>query len=400
VTGNAVVAQGGGPTAVINASLYGVADQLARDLPASARLLGACGGIAGVLAEHWIDLRRPDAGLWQAIRLSPGAALGSCRKMLSAGEAGQAVETLRRLDVRYFFYIGGNDSMDTALKISQAASAMGYELISAGIPKTVDNDLPVTDHCPGFGSAARYFSQSAVDLGMDIGSLPTPVCVLETIGRNTGWLVAATMAARAEPGDAPHLIYVPEVPLTADRFLADVDDAYQRLGWVVAAVSEGVRDEVGRGWGEQGGGAADGFGHAMPGDVAAALAGLVTARLGLRARGEKPGLCGRSSGVLSSGVDRDEAEAVARFAAAHAAAGHSGFMAAIVREPAGPYAVRYEAAALSSVANVERKLPLEYLTPAQNDIAEPYRAYVEPLMGGPLCRYAHLKPKAAKRSIA
>lgn len=398
MTIRAIVAQGGGPTAVINASLYGVADQLTRELASSAVVLGACGGIEGVLAEKWIDLRRPDAELWQRVRLSPGAALGSCRKKLNNGEAARAVETLRRLDVRYFFYIGGNDSMDTALKMSQAAAATGYEMFVAGIPKTIDNDLPHTDHCPGFGSAARYFAQSAVDLGMDIRTLPTPVSILEVMGRNAGWLTAATMAARENEEDAPHLIYVPEVPLSPERFLAGVEEAYRRRGWVVVAVSEGVRDESGRAWGERLGAAKDDFGHALPGDVAASLAALVTSRLRLRARSEKPGLCGRSSSVLASEVDRAEAEAVARFAVSRAVAGHSGFMAAIVREQSRPYSVRYEAVPLELVANTERKLPLEYITPERNNIVPSYRAYVEPLMGGPLRRYAQLESDAALRS--
>jgi ATP-dependent phosphofructokinase / diphosphate-dependent phosphofructokinase len=390
LSGNAVIAQGGGPTAVINASLFGVADESRLLLPRSARLLGARGGISGVLGERWLDLRQPDPDRWRQIRVAPGAALGSCRKQLSPEEAARAVEILRSLDVRYFFYIGGNDSMDTALRMGRAAAGLGYELFVAGIPKTVDNDLPHTDHCPGFGSAARYFAQSAVDLGADIRALPTPICVFEVIGRNAGWLAAATMAARESPDDAPHLIYVPEVRLPAERFLADIEAAHRRRGWVVAAVSEGVVDENGRGWGMQTGRASDGFGHPLPGDVAASLAALVTQRLGLRARSEKPGLCGRASALLASPVDRAEAEAVARFAVSNAVSGNSGFMAAIRRELSGRYAVSYQAVPLDSVANVERKLPLEYLTPDQNDVAPSYRDYVEPLLGGPLLRYARL----------
>lgn len=395
---NAVIAQGGGPTAVINASLFGAVAQLVGLLPASVNIYGARGGILGVLEERWFDLRRPDGGHWQRLREAPGAALGSCRKLLSREEAARAVEVLRRIGARYFFYIGGNDSMDTALKMTEAATAMGYELFVAGIPKTIDNDLPHTDHCPGFGSAARFFAQSAVDLGMDIRALPTPVSLLEVMGRNAGWLTAATMAARESADDAPHLIHVPEAPLSSERFLADVEAAYQRRGWVVAAVSEGLRDEAGRGWGERAGAAADGFGHALPGDVAAALAALVTAELRLRTRSEKPGLCGRASALQASDVDREEAEAVARFAASEAVAGRSGFMAAIAREPSHAYSVHYEAVPLSWVANVERKLPLEYVTSEQNDIAASYRDYLEPLLGGPLRRYARLEAETFVRN--
>ncbi|MFB3826347.1 MAG: diphosphate--fructose-6-phosphate 1-phosphotransferase [Bryobacteraceae bacterium] len=387
--GHAVIAQGGGPTAVINASLYGAVAELAAALPPSSRILGAEGGVAGVFRKQWIDLRAPSATAWEGVRMAPGAALGSCRKMLNAEEAAAAVEIFRSLDVRRFFYIGGNDSMDTALKIGRAASAAGYELFLAGIPKTIDNDLPCTDHCPGFGSAARYFAQSVIDLGMDIRALPTPVSILEVLGRNAGWLAAATCLAREKRGDAPHLIYVPEAPLSRERFLKDVEAAYKELGWVVAAVSEGVVDEKGHDWAAARGNAVDGFGHALPGDVAASLAAVVRSELGIRARSEKPGLCGRSSALLASTVDREEAEAVGRFAARSVCEGRSGFMAAILRESNEPYRVNYSAAPLEEVANVERKLPAEFIAAA--DIKDAYRAYAAPLIGGPLTRYAALR---------
>ena len=386
-----VIAQGGGPTAVINASLYGIVSEACARLGESAKIWGARGGIAGVLASRWLDLRQPGRQLWEGIRVSPGSALGSCRKMLTSEEAEQAVRILRENEVRYFFYIGGNDSMDTALKMTQAARSLGYELHVAGIPKTIDNDLPLTDHCPGFGSAARYIAQSAVDLGVDIRSLPTPVSVLEVMGRNAGWLTAATLLARKDPDDAPHLIYVPEVPLPAAQFLRDVKAVYDRQGWVVAAVSEGVKDEAGRSWGAVRGEAAiDGFGHALPGDVATTLAGLVTRELGLRARSEKPGLCGRASGLLASAVDRQEAEEVGRFGFAHTGEGNTGFMVTIRRERDDPYTAGYGAAPLEDVANVERPLPLDYLTAERNGIEAKYLAYVAPLAGEPLLRYARL----------
>jgi 6-phosphofructokinase 1 len=386
--GNAMIAQAGGPTTVINSSLWGAFSELISQLSPQSKVLGARRGINGVLSDQYVDLRSPNAESWAQIRRSPGAALGSCRKQLTADEAAQAVEHLRKLDVRYFFYIGGNDSMDTALKMSKAAAVLGFELFVAGIPKTVDNDLPCTDHCPGFGSAARYFAQSTIDLGIDIRTLPTPVSILEVMGRNAGWLAAATIVARQSPDDAPHIICVPEVPLNCAQFLSDVDAAYRRYGWVVAAVSEGVRDEQGQDWDQYGSEAADDFGHAMPGGVAAALARLVTARLKLRARYEKPGLCGRASALLASEVDRQEAEAVARFAVLRAINGAGGFMAAIVREDAASYAVHYDTVPLENVANVERKLPTEFIL--KNDIAVSFRPYVEPLVGGPLQIHASL----------
>ena len=390
-SGNVVIAQGGGPTPVINASLYGIVREATRKLSASSKIWGARGGIVGVLQGRWLDLREPSERLWKSIAKSPGAALGSCRKMLSAQEATEAVRVLQREDVRYFLYIGGNDSMDTALKMHQAASALHYEMTCCGIPKTIDNDLPCTDHCPGFGSAARFIAQSAVDLGADIRALPTPVSILEVMGRDAGWLTAATLLARQDPDDAPHLIYVPERPLVRESFLRDVQKVYDRQGWVVVAVSEGVKDEKGESWGAaRSEKTVDGFGHKLPGDVATRLAGLITAELGLRARSEKPGLLGRSCALMASSVDRREAWEVGKFGFSWASKGNSGFMVSICREDRAAYSVVYKAVPLSAVANLTRSFPLEYLADDGNDIQEGYRAYVEPLIGGPLLCYPRL----------
>lgn len=391
--GNVVIAQGGGPTAVINASLFGLVKAATQGLKRSGKVWGARGGIVGVQKHSWIDLRMPSNTLWKQIMLSPGAALGSCRKMLNLEEAIEAVHILCKNDVRYFFHIGGNDSMDTALKMSDAASALNYEMACCGIPKTIDNDLSGTDHCPGFGSAARYIAQSTVDLGMDIRALPTPVSILEVMGRNAGWLTASTLIARRDPDDAPHLIYVPEVPLSRTNFLGDVQRVYEKYGWVVVTVSEGVKDENGASWGTDHRKKTDGFGHPLPGDVAAELAALVNAELGLRARSEKPGLLGRSSALMVSAADRLEAEGVAIFGASWAMKGNTSFMASIQRRRTRKYAVEYGAVPLMSVANVTRLLPAEYISSDRNDITEGYRTYVEPLIGGPLLRYARLESK-------
>lgn len=390
---NVVVAQGGGPTAVINASLYGVVREATRELGVGCTIWGARNGITGVLEDHWIDLTKVSGQCWRKIAESPGSALGSCRKMLSPEEAVQAVRALRDKDVRHFFYIGGNDSMDTALKMNQAALELHYEMTCCGIPKTIDNDLPRTDHCPGFGSAARYIAQSTADLGMDIRSLPTPVSILEVMGRDAGWLTASTLLARKNPDDAPHLIYVPEIPVAREKFLNDVQSVYDRLGWVVAAVSEGVSDEAGESWGgRRNEKTTDSFGHRLPGDVAATLASMVTSELGLRARSEKPGLLGRSSALMVSSTDRREAEEVGAFGSSWAMKGNTGFMACIERQPGAAYGVTYVTVSLESVANQTRLLPLNYVTDSQNDIKEEYRTYAEPLIGGPLAQYACLDP--------
>jgi 6-phosphofructokinase len=391
LTGNVVVAQGGGPTAVINASLFGIVREAIRKLDSSSKIWGARKGITGVLQDQLTNLRNVSGQVWRQVVGSPGAALGSCRKMLSASEAGEAVRALRKKDVRYFFYIGGNDSMDTVQKMNQAATDLRYEMVCCGIPKTIDNDLPGTDHCPGFGSAARYIAQSVLDLGMDVRSLPTPVSIIEVMGRTAGWLTAATVLARNGSGSAPHLIYVPELPLERQRFLDDVQKVYHRFGWVVVAVSEGMHDDAGKGWGARHDvRAIDGFGHPLPGDVAATLASLVTAELGLRARGDKPGLLGRASTLLVSVTDRREAEEVAAFGFSWAAGGNTGFMASIERQPGSDYEVTYSAVPLETVANRTRLLPPDYIAGSGNDINKEYRAYVEPLIGGPLTRYASL----------
>jgi len=374
---------------VINASLYGIVSEAIRALGRRDKIWGARGGIVGVLTESWLDLRTPSAKLWKEIFSSPGAALGSCRKMLSSEEAQQAVRILRNKDVRYFFHIGGNDSMDTALKMTDAASSLDYDIACCGIPKTIDNDLASTDHCPGFGSAARYIAQSAIDLGMDIRTLPTPVSILEVMGRNAGWLTAATLLARDMEGDAPHLIYVPEVPLVRADFLRDVQRTYEAQGWVVVAVSEGVKDEHGNSWGTDHRKRTDGFGHPLPGDVAAELAALVNSELGLRARSEKPGILSRCSGLMASPVDRLEAEAVGQFGYKWASKGNSAFMVSICRKESRKYATDYRAVPLKAVANVTRQLPAKYLS-GGSDITEAYRSYVSPLIGGPLRRYAVL----------
>jgi len=395
--GNVVIAQGGGPTAVINASLYGIVRKSTRKLSASSKIWGARGGIEGVLKGRWLDLRAPSERLWKRIVDSPGAALGSCRKMLTPQEAMEAVRVLQKQGVRYFFYIGGNDSMDTALKMHQAASASHYEMTCCGIPKTIDNDLPCTDHCPGFGSAARFIAQSAVDLGMDVRALPTPVSILEVMGRDAGWLTAATLLARKDPEDAPHLIYVPERPLGRESFLRDVQKVYDRQGWVVVAVSEGAKDERGESWGvSRSEKTVDGFGHKLPGDVATRLAGLVTSELGLRARSEKPGLLGRSCALMVSSVDRWEARKVGSFGFSWASKGHSGFMVSIRREDSPAYSVEFGAVPLDSVANLTRLFPPEYVAEGGNDIKEEYRAYAEPLIGDPLLRYAPLDPSPVR----
>lgn len=377
--GTAVVAHGGGPTAVINASLAGVIEERQQHHEITA-LYGARYGIKGVLEEDFIDLDREDPELVELIGRTPGSALGSCRYKVKEGDYDRILEVFKAHDVRYFFYTGGNDSMDTALKVAQLARQKDYELRVIGIPKTIDNDLAETDHCPGYGSAALFYACALRDIGADIRELPGRVTVVEVMGRNAGWLVAATALARHQPDDPPQLIYLPERPLSADKLLADVEEVYRQLGYAVIAVSEGQRDEKGEPFGADMI-AADGFSHQLAGNLAHVLSQVITRRLKLRARSEKPGLLGRTSAAFVSESDRQEARMCGREAVRAAVAGLSERMVSLLREPGTDYRVTTGLVELERVANVERRFPEEWIAPQGNDVGEPFLAYVRPLAG-------------------
>jgi 6-phosphofructokinase len=377
--GVAVVAHGGGPTQVINASLAGVIEECSRH-PEITALYGARHGILGVIGESFINLTEQDPELVQTIGRTPGSAIGSCRRKLSPADYERILAVFRAHDVRYFFYTGGNDSMDTASQIARLARESGYELRVIGIPKTIDNDLAETDHSPGYGSAARFIAHALRDIGGDNWALPTPVTVVEVMGRNAGWLVAATSLARHEPDDAPHLIYLPERPVSEDQFVAHVEAVYRRLGRAVVAVCEGQTNEKGEPFGAdliQ----ADGFQHRLAGNLAHVLAQLITRRLGLRARSEKPGLLGRSSAAYISETDRLEAWQCGQAAVLAATRGLTDRMITLVRESSRPYRSSTGLVPLDQVANVERRFPLDWIDPCGHDVLEPFREYAAPLAG-------------------
>ncbi|MCS7314170.1 MAG: 6-phosphofructokinase [Bryobacterales bacterium] len=377
--GTAVVAHGGGPTAVINASLAGVIEERRRHGEIVA-LYGARHGIQGVLAEDFLDLDREDPNLIELIARTPGSALGSCRYKVKEPDYERILEVFRAHNVRYFFYTGGNDSMDTTMKVAQLARQSGYELRAIGIPKTIDNDLAETDHSPGYGSAALFYACALRDIGADLRELPGRVTVVEVMGRNAGWLTAATALARHQPDDPPHLIYLPERPLPAEKLLADVEAVYRRLGYAVVAVCEGQRDEKGEPFGADLI-AADGFAHALAGNLAHALSQLIARRLKLRARSEKPGLLGRTSAAFVSESDRQEARICGREAVHAALEGESEKMVTLVREPGAAYRVRTGLVELERVANVERRFPTEWIHPEGNDVLGPFLEYARPLTG-------------------
>jgi len=379
LAGVAVVAHGGGPTPVINASLAGVVEECRRH-PQITALYGARYGILGVIDEQFLDLYRQDAALVSLIGRAPGSALGSCRHKVSAADYERILTVFRAHNIRYFFYNGGNDSMDTAFRVSQLARHYSYELRVIGIPKTVDNDLPETDHCPGYGSAARYFACAVRDVGADLRALPRRVSVVEGMGRDAGWLVASSLLARREPDDPPHLIYCPERPLSADQVLADVEAVYRRLHYAVLTVSESQKDDKGGTFGADLM-APDGFQHSMAGNLGHALSNLITKRLKLRARSEKPGLLGRAAAGFVSETDWEEARLCGQAAVQAAVQGVTGKMVTLVREPGPAYRSTTGLTDLEKVANAERRLPPEWINAAGNDVLEAFREYATPLTG-------------------
>jgi 6-phosphofructokinase len=368
---NALVAHGGGPTAVINASLAGLIEECRRR---GIGLHGSRYGLAGLLRGELVDLLALDADLVRRIGEAPGSALGSSRLALADGDYGRLLDVLRRAGIRTFFHTGGNGSMDTALRLAQHARAARYELQVIGIPKTIDNDLCVTDHTPGYASTARFFACAARDVGEDNRSLPSPVCVLETLGRNAGWIVAATSLARHHEDDAPHLIYFPERRIALDQIAADVERVYRRLGRVVVAVCEGQLDDAGRPFGADVD-RAESETQRLASNLGHTLAGLLSEMLGIRARAEKPGLLGRCCGEFATPLDRREAFACGRAAAVAAAEGYSEVMVALDRNSATFLTP------LETVARVERLLPADWIDPQGHDVLPAYREYAAPLIG-------------------
>jgi ATP-dependent phosphofructokinase / diphosphate-dependent phosphofructokinase len=393
VPGNLLVLQSGGCTAVMNASLAGVL-RAASAAPTVGRAYGSHQGIRGVLRSELFDLTDQAPPLDQ-LRRTPAAVLGSARHKLSEGELGQVLETLRRLDVRYFHVIGGNDSADTGHRLAEAAAGTGYELQVVTIPKTVDNDLAETDHVPGYGSAARFVAQVTMDAGRDTEAISSvdPVKIIEVAGRDAGWLAAAGGLARRDDDDAPHLIYPPERPFSLDRFLDDVQRSFDRRGRAVVVASEALRDEATGEYLQADASSlyTDSFGHRQLGGAGAVLCRAVADGLGLKAKFDKPGTIQRMMTASHSEVDLAEAEAAGAHAVELAARGVSGAMVTLVRVGDAPYRCELAHAPLERIANRVRCLPAEYLTADGHEVTDAFRAYAEPLLGAPLPRYPRLR---------
>jgi ATP-dependent phosphofructokinase / diphosphate-dependent phosphofructokinase len=396
--GHLLIGQSGGATAVINASLVGAVHEALASADI-AGIYGARHGIEGVLRQDFMDLRQEAEATWTGLLSTPSAALGSCRYRLEPDDPERALDILRQLGVRYFVYIGGNDSADTAHRIAGAAQAADYDLRVICAPKTIDNDLPATDHCPGYGSAARFIALATMDSALCTEAIPThyPVKIIEVMGRDAGWLAASSALAKERPEDAPHLVYVPERPFSRTQFLDAVREAHRAYGYVVVVVAETIRDEAGHQLGEVGHQGTDAFGHRLLSGAAQALVGLVREEMGLRARFDRPGDLQRMSSACVSLADREEAYQTGRAAVRATLAGETDQMVTLVRAPGPAYACETGLVGLAVVANAQRLLPPEYLDAAGTMPTQAFREYALPLVGEPLPRHTRLVGAQVRR---
>ena len=380
--GKLIVAQSGGPTPVFNNSACGVIQEALRHEDVFDEMYGAVNGVMGILHEQLIDLRKETPATIAGLRKTPATALGTCRRKLNEQDMERILAVFKAHNIRYFFYNGGNDSMDTANKISQMAAAANYEMRVIGIPKTVDNDLVETDHCPGFGSAARFMALATRDVGRDTeaGALTTTaVTIMEAMGRDVGWLTASSAIGRRDERDAPHLIYLPETPFTIEKFLSDVQRVYDRLGFVVVAASEGIRDSAGKLLLTSS--SVDAFGHAQLGGVGEFLANVVADKLKIKTRSNIAGTIQRAMISAASPSDLEEAYLVGKMGVKYALEGQTGMMVSLIRQSDAPYACVTGLAPLAKVANAVKAIPADDITPDGNDVNEKFLRYVTPLVG-------------------
>ncbi|MBR2930977.1 MAG: 6-phosphofructokinase [Clostridia bacterium] len=386
--GNAVVGQSGGPTAAINATLAGVVRGCA-EADCIKTLYGMRNGIEGFLKEDLTDLSAffDTEEKISLLERTPAAALGSCRRRLKDHTTDKEtyeriLEILKKYDIRYFFYIGGNDSMDTVLKLSNYAKDNNYELRVVGIPKTVDNDLMVTDHTPGFGSAAKYIAVSVKEMLRDVAVYEIPaVTIVEIMGRDAGWLTAASALSSVGDGIGPDLIYLPEVDFDMDAFIADVRSALSRHPAVLVSVSEGIRTSDGEYVGAKGS-ATDAFGHKQLSGAGKVLEGFVKGEIGCKVRSVELNLPQRCAAHLASLTDISESVSVGKHGVMAAISGESGVMATILRCEGENYSATYGTADIASIANGVRSVPRDYINEAGNYVTEECRAYLLPLIEG------------------
>ncbi|MSU43613.1 MAG: 6-phosphofructokinase [Pedosphaera sp.] len=393
LTGNLLVAQSGGPTAVINASVAGVVQESGLH-ECIGEIYGGLNGILGILNEELIDINEEKARTIQRLRHTPGAALGTVRyKVDFKKKPEQAAKDIQRLfdvfaahDIRYFMYAGGNDSQDTAHKIHQEAEQRGYPLRVIGVPKTIDNDLPHTDHCPGFGSVIKYNATTVMEIGADVGSMATEAgscCIIEVMGRGAGWIAAGTALAKRTPNDPPHITLVPEIPFDETTFLARVQEVVGQLKCCVVVVGEGLKNAAGE---EIGADKThlDAFGHPVLSGAADRLADFIQAKLKLKTRTVKLGYAQRAAAHFASATDVDEAFACGTAAVRAAVQGKSGYMVTLVRQSDQPYRWTTGLQPLGDIANVEHFIPRDWMSEDGFLPNEKFITYAKPLIQGEL----------------
>ncbi len=409
LTGACIFGQSGGPTSVINASAYGVFAAALKS-PYITKVYGAAHGIKGVLNDQLYVIDQEDPEELALLPYTPSSALGSVRYKLKDPDVDDTdyqriLEIFKKYNVRYFFYNGGNDSMDTCSKVSRYLKRAGYECNVIGVPKTIDNDLYGTDHCPGFGSAAKYIATTCMEVSLDAKVYDTGmVCIIEIMGRNAGWLAGAAALASAS-GEGPDLVYLPEIPFDLDQFYADVERIYQEKGKVIIAASEGIHDKDGKFISEYAGDAAkDAFGHTQMGGLAQVLESLLKTRISCKTRAIELSLMQRCAAHCASQTDIDEAFAMGQAAVEAATAGQTGYMVAIRRTSDHPYTWETELLPLEKCANFEKKVPLEWINKEGNGVTQAFIDYALPLIQGEtklqkvhgLPRFAKLKKILAK----
>jgi 6-phosphofructokinase len=410
---NAFYAQSGGVTAVINASACGVIETARKHKDRIGKVYAGRHGIIGALTEDLIDTSKESDAAIRALRHTPSGAFGSARYKLKGLEENRAqyerlIEVFRAHNIGYFFYNGGGDSQDTALKVSQIGEQLGYPIVCVGVPKTVDNDLPITDCCPGFGSVAKYVATSIREAAFDVASMArtsTKVFVLEVMGRHAGWITAACGLAAEKPGQAPHILLFPEIPFDQAKFLARVDAIVKQEGYCVVGVSEGLHTADGKFLSESG--LRDAFGHAQLGGVAPVIANLVRENLGYKYHWAVADYLQRAARHIASKTDVAQAYAMGKAAVELALKGHNAVMPIVVRQSSSPYRWKVGIARLADVANQERMLPRDYITEDGFGITAKCRRYLAPLIAGEdyppyrngLPDYVVLKNKAVPRKL-
>lgn len=410
---NLFYAQSGGVTAVINTTACGVIQAAREHGDVIGKVLAGRNGILGALHEDLIDTSLESDAAIAALRHTPGGAFGSCRYKLKGLDESRAqyerlIEVFRAHDIRWFLYNGGNDSMDTAWKVSQIAEKLHYPLTCVGIPKTVDNDLVETDNCPGFGSVAKYVAVSMMEAGLDVASMArtsTKIFVMEVMGRHAGWITAAAGLAARTPAEAPHILLFPEIPFDEAAFLARVDACVREHDFCAIAVSEGLRGADGKLLAESG--TRDAFGHAQLGGVGQQIAELIKTRLGHKYHWALPDYLQRSARHIASGTDAQQAYALGRRAVELAIEGRNAVMPAIVRVSDTPYAWKIDVAQLQDVANREKMMPGHFISEDGFGITDACRKYLQPLIEGEdhppyvdgLPAYVSLKNESVPRTL-